>query len=92
VRKPLDTLTSGKPQLQVSPRCETLCNGFLGRYQYRRVRVRGSAERYHDVPEKDVYSRPHDALQCVATKGAALVINLRTLLAVSGPPRSDTKR
>jgi hypothetical protein len=68
VRKPLNTLTGGKPQLQISPRCETLRKGFLGRYQYRRVRVRGSAERYHDEPEKDLYSHPHDALQYVATR------------------------
>ena len=68
VRKPLNTLTGGKPQLQISPRCELLRKGFMGRYQYRRVKVRGSAERYHDEPEKDVYSHPHDALQYVATR------------------------
>ena len=68
VRKPLNTLTNGKPQLQISPRCEMLRKGFLGRYQYRRVRVSGSAERYHDEPEKNEYSHPHDALQYVATQ------------------------
>jgi hypothetical protein len=41
---------------------------MLGRYQYRRVRVSGSAERYHDSPDKNEYSHPHDALQYVATK------------------------
>jgi hypothetical protein len=61
-------LTCGKPQLQISPRCELLRKGFMGRYQYRRVKVSGSAERYHDEPEKDVYSHPHDALQYVATQ------------------------
>jgi hypothetical protein len=68
VRKPLSTLRNGKPQLQLSPRCEILRKGFMGRYQYRRVKVSGSAERYHDEPEKNEYSHPHDALQYVATK------------------------
>jgi len=45
-----------------------LRKGFLGRYQYRRVKVSGSAERYHDEPEKNEYSHPHDALQYVATR------------------------
>ncbi|HTT02271.1 MAG TPA: hypothetical protein VMG11_09320 [Steroidobacteraceae bacterium] len=30
VRKPLNTLRDGKPQFQISPRCETLRKGFLG--------------------------------------------------------------
>jgi hypothetical protein len=68
VRKPLNTLREGKPQFQISPRCEMLRKGFLGRYQYRRVKVAGSAERYHDEPEKNAYSHPHDALQYVATR------------------------
>lgn len=68
VKKPLNTLTGGKPQLQISPRCEQLRKGFLGRYQFRRVKVSGSAERYHDEPEKNQFSHPHDALQYVATR------------------------
>ncbi len=63
VRKPLNTLRNGKPQFQLHPRCTILRKGFRGRYQYRRVKVAGSAERYHDVPDKNEYSHPHDALQ-----------------------------
>lgn len=68
VRKPLNTLRGGKPQFQISPRCTMLRKGLLGRYQYRRIRIAGSAERYHDEPDKNEYSHPHDALQYVATK------------------------
>ena len=50
VRKPLNTLRSGKPQFQIHPRCEILRKGFRGRYQYRRVKIAGSAQRYHDEP------------------------------------------
>jgi hypothetical protein len=67
VRKPLNTLRNGKPQLALHPRCELLRKGFRGRYQYKRVKVAGAAERYHDVPDKNEYSHPHDALQYVAT-------------------------
>ncbi len=68
VRKPLNTLREGKPQFQISPRCTMLRKGFAGRYQYRRVKISGSAERYHDEPEKNEFSHIHDALQYVATK------------------------
>lgn len=68
MRKPLNTLRGGKPQLQVHSRCTMLRKGFLGRYQYRRVKISGSAERFHDEPDKNEFSHPHDALQYVATK------------------------
>ena len=68
VRKPLNTLRNGKPQLQLHPRCTMLRKGFRGRYQFRRIKITGTAERYHDVPDKNEYSHPHDALQYVATQ------------------------
>lgn len=68
VRKPLSTLRNGKPQIQMSPRCGMLRKGFAGRYQYKRVKITGTAERYHDEPDKNDYSHPHDALQYVAAK------------------------
>ena len=68
VRKPLNSLVSGKPQLQLSPQCAELRKGFRGRYQFKRTKVKGSAERYHDEPDKNEYSHPHDALQYVATR------------------------
>ena len=68
VRKPLNTLRNGRPQLQLHPRCTMLRKGFRGRYQFRRMKVAGSADRYADVPDKNEYSHPHDALQYVATQ------------------------
>ena len=50
------------------PAARPCARDSLGRYQYRRVKVSGSAERYHDEPEKNEYSHPHDALQYVATR------------------------
>lgn len=68
VRKPLNTLRDGKPQFQLHPRCTMLRKGFRGRYQYKRVKIAGASERYHDAPEKNEYSHIHDALQYVATR------------------------
>ena len=66
VRKPLNTLKGGKPQFQLHPRCKALRKGFQGRYQYKRFKISGSEERFHDKPDKNRYSHPHDALQYVA--------------------------
>lgn len=68
VKKPLNTLHKGKPQLQLHPRCKTLRKGFQGRYQYKRLKIAGTEERFHDKPDKNAYSHPHDALQYVAVK------------------------
>jgi hypothetical protein len=68
VRKPLSTLTRGKPQLVLHPRCKVLRKGFQGRYQYKRLKISGSEERFQDAPDKNAYSHPHDGLQYVAVK------------------------
>jgi len=66
VKKPLRSLVDGKPRLIVDPKCKLLRRGFQGRYQYKRLQV--SQERYHEKPDKNEYSHPHDALQYVATR------------------------
>ena len=63
VRKPLNSLKGGKPQCQLHPRCKALRKDFQGRYEYRRFKILGSEERFHDKPDKSRYSHPHDALQ-----------------------------
>lgn len=76
VKKALATLIGPTPQLVVHSRCKVLRKGYQGRYQYRRVKVTGAEERYHDVPDKNEYSHPHDANQYVAARlfGAALTL------------------
>ena len=68
VKKPMNTLTEGKPQLLLHPRCKVLRKGFQGRYQYKKIKIAGAAERFHEKPDKNEYSHPHDGLQYVATK------------------------
>lgn len=68
IRKPMNTLRAGKPQLQLHSRCKMLRRGFQGRYQFRRLQVAGAGERYQDHADKNEYSHPHDALQYVGVK------------------------
>lgn len=68
VRKPLNTLSRGKPQLQLHSRCKSLRRGFQGRYQFRRLQVAGAGERYQETADKNEFSHPHDALQYVGVK------------------------
>ena len=66
VKKPLNTLIQGKPQLQLHPRCKFLRKGFMGKYFFRRIHS-NIGEKYSEAPEKNEYSHPHDALQYTAT-------------------------
>lgn len=68
VKKPMNTLLGGRPQLLVHPRCKKLRKGFQGRYQYRKLKIAGAEERYHEEPDKNEYSHPHDGLQYSAVK------------------------
>jgi hypothetical protein len=68
VKKPLNTLSRGKPQLQLHNRCKKLRRGFQGRYQFKKLQISGTAERYREEADKNEYSHPHDALQYVGVK------------------------
>ena len=54
----------GEPAFLVSPECKTIINGFDGGYHYAKRRDGTLRE----VPEKNSYSHPHDALQYICTK------------------------
>lgn len=72
VRKPLRTLVDGRPQFVLHERCKQLRRGMMGGYHFRRMRVTG--ERYTELPEKNSFSHPCDALGYAGTRlfGAAL--------------------
>ena len=75
VAQVLNRMVDGNPGLVLSPHCKVLRKGFSGGYHYRRVRVAGD-DRYHDKPDKNAYSHPHDALQylmCGAGEGRAVL-------------------
>jgi hypothetical protein len=52
----------GKPALQVSPKAKMVRKGLMGGFCYRRMKIAGS-ERYTDLPDKNEYSHPVEALE-----------------------------
>jgi hypothetical protein len=55
-------LALGVPSLLLDPRCDILRRGFLKGYHYRKMR---NVDRYAEVPDKNMFSHLHDALQYV---------------------------
>ena len=63
VARNLTRLTmSGEPGLIVSPECRYLRRGMAGGYKYRLMQISGE-ERFHEHPEKNIYSHVAEALQ-----------------------------
>jgi hypothetical protein len=52
----------GQPAMLVHPRCTVLRKGLSGHYQFKRLKVAGD-DRYHDVPDKSMYSHICEAAQ-----------------------------
>lgn len=68
VKKLLETMINGHPRFRISRQgCPILREGFLGRYQYKKLKVSGE-EIYSDQPDKNDFSHPHDALQYACLK------------------------
>lgn len=91
VRKPLRTLVDGRPQFVLHERCRNLRRAMMGGYHFRRMRVSG--ERYVEVPEKNNYSHPADALGYGGTRlfGAGLYIPRGDSHDQSAPADSRTR-
>ena len=68
VKYALNKMVVGNPVATVHSRCKKLRKGYSGRYQYKRLKIAGAAERFQDVPDKNDYSHPHDANQYVAAR------------------------
>lgn len=64
----LNRMIDGVPGLLISPRCEVLRKGMAGGYNYKRMQIVGD-ERFHDVPDKNRYSHPCEALQYLMLGG-----------------------
>jgi len=63
VEVPLGEMSmDGKPRLIVLPKAKLIRKGLAGGFCYKRVQVAGD-ERYHDQPDKNVYSHPVEALE-----------------------------
>ena len=65
VRNLLTTWYDQKPLFQLHPRCKYTRKGFISGYSLRRLQVIGD-EKYASVPDKNIYSHVHEALQYAA--------------------------
>jgi hypothetical protein len=71
VRYFLNMMVDGKPGLLLSREgCPITRKGFVNGYHFKRLMV-ANEDRYHDKPNKNKYSHPHDALQYNAMKFAS---------------------
>ena len=87
----LNRMIDGKPGFLISPDCKVTRKGLAGSYCFKRVQVSGD-ERYHDVPNKNRYSHPCEALQYVMLGGGEGRVVMRKQArsgATSNPPRAD---
>lgn len=67
-------MVDGEPAFLLSPTCAVLRKGFIGGYHYPRLRVVSLEDTYAQLPAKNSYSHPHDALQylCQGARSGAL--------------------
>lgn len=52
----------GRPALIVSPKCKMIRKGLMGGFCFRRLKLAGE-DRYTDMPDKNIYSHPVEALE-----------------------------
>lgn len=69
----LNRLIDGDPGLLVSPTCAVLRKGFTGGYHYKPVKSSNGAT-FHDAPNKNAFSHPHDALQYLLLGGGEAAV------------------
>jgi len=77
VANALNRLVDGNPGLLLSPKCATVRKGFTGGYHYKKVRASGSGETFHEKPNKNEFSHPHDALQYAMLGGGEADVVMR---------------
>lgn len=59
---PMGKLVDGEPAMLIHPQCRRLRKALAGGYHFKRMAVAG-AERYHDVPDKNMHSHVAEAGQ-----------------------------
>lgn len=64
----LNRMVDGNPGILISPKAKMIRKGFTGGYHYKPIRS-GNGTQFHDVPNKNDYSHPHDALQYLLLGG-----------------------
>ena len=68
VKNTLNKMVDGNPAFLLSPKCKVLRKGFNGSYNYKMIKG-GDGTRTHNMPDKNKFSHPHDALQYLLLGG-----------------------
>ena len=84
VRAALNRMVDGKPGLMIAPRCQVLRKGFTGGYCRKFVKATGNAT-LHELPAKNEFSHPHDALQYLLLGGGEHNVVLDRVKRRQGP-------
>ena len=74
VKHYLTKMVDGQPGLLIDKKCKVIRKGFQGGYKFRKLAVSGE-ERFKEIPDKNLYSHPHDALQYIALGALAGMIS-----------------
>lgn len=76
VKQALNRMVDGNPGILVSSRCKLLRKGFVSGYHYKFIKGQDGT-RTQEVPDKNMYSHPHDALQYLLLGGGetSVVLN-----------------
>lgn len=64
----LNRLVDGNPGILISPKCQMIRKGFAGGYHYQ-LSKSGNGAIVSEIPKKNLYSHPHDALQYLLLGG-----------------------
>ncbi len=72
----LNRLIDGEPGVLINAGCATLREGFTSKYHFKQVKSSNGAE-HHEIPVKNRFSHPHEALQYLLAGGGehAVVLN-----------------
>lgn len=68
VRAALNRMVDGSPGILISPKVQKIRKGFSGGYHYKLLRS-GDGTQSQEVPNKNQFSHPHDALQYLLLGG-----------------------
>lgn len=76
VKAALNRLIDGDPGLLISPKAPMIRKGFAGGYHYKFIKT-GTGAQTHEVPAKNEYSHPMDALQYLLLGGGESHVVMR---------------
>jgi hypothetical protein len=90
----LTKMVDGEPGMLLSNTCEIIRKGFMGGYQYRRMKASGGGDKFAETPDKNEFSHPHDCVQygCSFLRSSVRDLGIGGFNNVMGGQRRTIKR